>query len=100
MSAPIKLTLLDGVSPAREYVFTGRTVCTIGRAPDCHVRLPNDELHWTISRHHCVLDIDPPLVRVRDLGSRNGTFVNGVAIGPRTRNETAANGGTQVELRT
>ena len=33
-----------------------------------------------VSRHHCVLDIAPPAIHVRDLGSRNGTFVNGVRI--------------------
>jgi pSer/pThr/pTyr-binding forkhead associated (FHA) protein len=37
----------------------------------------------TVSRHHCVLDIDPPMVRVRDLGSLNGTFVNDRNIGQR-----------------
>jgi pSer/pThr/pTyr-binding forkhead associated (FHA) protein len=36
-----------------------------------------------VSRHHCVIEVDPPQVRVRDLGSLNGTFVNGVLIGRR-----------------
>ena len=35
-----------------------------------------------VSRHHCLLEIHPPTVRVRDLGSTNGTFVNGEKIGP------------------
>jgi pSer/pThr/pTyr-binding forkhead associated (FHA) protein len=39
-----------------------------------------DDLH-EVSRLHCLFDIDPPTVRVRDLGSRNGTFVNGMRIG-------------------
>jgi predicted component of type VI protein secretion system len=33
-----------------------------------------------VSRHHCLLAIDPPRVWVRDLGSLNGTFVNGEKI--------------------
>src|SRR5258708_31848228 len=33
-----------------------------------------------ISRHHCLLEIDPPAVRIHDLGSTNGTYVNGVKI--------------------
>lgn len=37
----------------------------------------------TVSRRHCLLDIAPPTVRVRDLGSLNGTFVNGRIIGQR-----------------
>jgi pSer/pThr/pTyr-binding forkhead associated (FHA) protein len=30
-----------------------------------------------ISRHHCQLDLDGPHVRIRDLNSRNGTYLNG-----------------------
>ena len=48
----------------------------IGRERDCHLR-PDNEL---ISRHHCVLRMDEFTLRVRDLGSRNGTFVNGQKI--------------------
>lgn len=46
----------------------------IGREEDCHLR-PKSEL---VSRHHCVFSIDDYAVRLRDLGSTNGTFVNGV----------------------
>lgn len=48
----------------------------IGREQDCHLR-PNSEL---VSRHHCVLSVDDFSVRIRDLGSTNGTRVNGEAI--------------------
>jgi len=48
----------------------------VGREQDCHLR-PNSEL---ISRHHCVFSIDDFSVRLRDLGSTNGTFVNGAKI--------------------
>jgi pSer/pThr/pTyr-binding forkhead associated (FHA) protein len=46
----------------------------IGRSADCHVRLPSG----FVSRHHCgvVVDDDARAVRIRDLGSQNGTFVN------------------------
>jgi pSer/pThr/pTyr-binding forkhead associated (FHA) protein len=30
-----------------------------------------------VSRHHCALLLDDYTVRIRDLGSKNGTFVNG-----------------------
>jgi len=43
-----------------------------GRAPDCHCRIPNDSF---VSRHHFLLEIDPPAVRLYDLASRNGTCV-------------------------
>lgn len=45
----------------------------IGREEDCHLR-PNSEL---VSRHHCVFAKDEYALRLRDLGSTNGTFVNG-----------------------
>ena len=34
-----------------------------------------------VSRAHCRVQIDGEVVRVRDLGSRNGTFVNGAGVG-------------------
>ena len=34
-----------------------------------------------ISRHHCVLLLDEYTLRIRDLGSTNGTFVNNHRIG-------------------
>jgi len=80
----VKVTIKDQVLPIKEFVFGDRTICTVGRAQDCFLQLPGDLLHSGISRHHCMLDIDPPMVRVRDLGSRNGTFVNGKKIGQRT----------------
>ena len=44
----------------------------VGREKDCHLR-PNSDM---VSRHHCVFTIDDYTLRVRDLGSTNGTLVN------------------------
>ena len=44
----------------------------IGRGEDCHLR-PNSDL---VSRHHCILFVGDSGAAVRDLNSRNGTFVN------------------------
>jgi pSer/pThr/pTyr-binding forkhead associated (FHA) protein len=82
MAARVTLTIAQGSLQGREYVFEQRARCTIGRACDCTIVLPNDLEHGDVSRRHCLLDIDPPLVRVADLGSRNGTFVNGDKIEP------------------
>jgi serine/threonine protein kinase len=60
----------------------------MGRNHDCNLQLAN-EVDMTISRYHCLLDINPPDIRVRDLGSLNGTFVNGKKIGQRKRHQTA-----------
>jgi pSer/pThr/pTyr-binding forkhead associated (FHA) protein len=49
----------------------------IGRAEDCDVR-PKSEF---VSGYHCVLLLDDFTLRIRDLGSKNGTIVNGHRIG-------------------
>ncbi len=48
----------------------------IGRAEDCHLK-PRSEL---ISRYHCTIVSEESYVAVRDLGSKNGVFVNGEKI--------------------
>ena len=48
----------------------------VGRAADCHLRPGSDR----VSRHHCVFKKDDFSVRIRDLGSTNGTFVNNERI--------------------
>ncbi|NEO54300.1 MAG: protein kinase [Okeania sp. SIO3B5] len=83
MSAKVKLTIIQGSTIGKEYIFEERTTCIIGRHRDCKPRLPSDEQHRTISRYHCLLDINPPDIKVRDFASKNGTYVNGKKIGQR-----------------
>jgi FHA domain len=62
--------------------FSGRTIrlpqgkLLIGREKDCQLRLDSN----SVSRHHCVLLLDEYALRIRDLGSKNGTIVNGSRI--------------------
>ncbi|HTJ71064.1 MAG TPA: protein kinase [Actinospica sp.] len=90
--ATVSLALVNGRGERSEFVFDERSTCLIGRGEDCSPRLPNDDQHRSVSRHHCMLDINPPDVRIRDFGSRNGTFVNGVKIGQRDPGQSAAQG--------
>jgi pSer/pThr/pTyr-binding forkhead associated (FHA) protein len=62
----------------------------VGREQDCHLR-PNSDL---VSRHHCVFSIDDYAVRLRDLGSTNGTRVNGKAL----HGETTLKAGDQIGI--
>ncbi|MDZ4684804.1 MAG: FHA domain-containing protein [Planctomycetaceae bacterium] len=62
----------------------------VGREQDCHLR-PNSDM---VSRHHCVFIVDDFAVRLRDLGSTNGTKVNGELI----RTETVLNDGDQISI--
>jgi len=95
MDAKLKLRVIEGEFSGKTYVFNEGTVCTVGRSEDCLLRLPNNPLYQDVSRYHCVLEITPPAVCVRDLGSRNGTFVNGTLIGQRRRDEDATALNTQ-----
>ena len=52
-----------------------RDTVRIGRGPDCDLVIE----HPSISRAHAVLEAAPGGWRLRDLGSKNGSFVNGVA---------------------
>ena len=56
---------------------------TFGRADDCTCTVPEDDI--TFSRHHFILEINPPNVMLRDLGSLNGTYINGIKYGGRPK---------------
>ena len=83
MHARVVLTALQGLAPGQTFVFDTPGCCVLGRSNDCGLHIPNDAAHQSVSRHHCLLAVDPPHIWVRDLGSRNGTFVNAVDIGHR-----------------
>ena len=88
MPARVTLRVNKPLMGQSEFVFEERTTCVIGRDQDCHPRVPDDKAHRVVSRHHCLLDINPPDVRVRDFGSLNGTYVNGRRIGQREKGQT------------
>jgi len=83
MAVKLTLTFTNGTLRGQRREFTGPAECLIGRSDDCDLQLPPGREFMDVSRHHCLLEIDPAAVRVRDLGSRNGTFVNGQNIGQR-----------------
>ena len=83
MPAKVILTITRGPLAGQTFAFEEHTTRLLGRGEDCDPRLPDDQDHRLISRHHCLLEINPPAIRVRDFGSRNGTFVNGKKIGQR-----------------
>lgn len=67
----LRLKVAVGKNAGQELRIPGPKFL-VGRGEDCQLR-PKSDL---ISRHHCVLLIDDESVAIRDLGSRNGTFVN------------------------
>ncbi len=70
----VKLKVLAGKNAGKELAVPVKRFL-IGRGDDCHMR-PKSE---AISRNHCAILIneDDDEVVIRDLNSRNGTFLNG-----------------------
>ncbi len=66
-----KLKSKDGVVAVQEVPIT-RSRFVIGTASDCHMRCPSS----TLSPHHCEIGVRDGQVRLRDLDSEQGTFVN------------------------
>ena len=85
MPGKVKLEVVEGPMKGQKFTFEDRDSCIVGRQEECGIKLPSDDDHITISRYHCLLDINPPDIRIRDFGSMNGTFVNGKKIGQREK---------------
>ena len=51
-------------------------ITVIGRRHDCDLRIPL----MSVSRRHCQFNRDEGVLKIRDLGSRNGTYLNGKRI--------------------
>lgn len=92
MDPTISLIVTRGPLAGQKFDFRQETTCVVGRARDCTISLPLEVEHLDVSRHHCQLEISPPNVRIRDLGSLNGTFVNGQKIGQRDWRPAPRNG--------
>jgi len=73
----VTLRVLEGPYRGREFSFDHHDTFLIGRSDNAHLYLPDDRF---FSRHHCLLEIAPPRCFLRDLGSTNGTFVNGQKV--------------------
>jgi hypothetical protein len=81
MGGTVSLVVTAGPIRGRRFDFQRHDTFLFGRAPDCHARLSEADI--SASRHHFLLEVNPPLARLRDLGSLNGTHVNGVRHGGR-----------------
>lgn len=79
----VRLAIESGPVPQREFDFEEPGGFTFGREEDCTCVMPQDDN--TFSRHHFILEINPPNVMLKDLGSLNGTFVNGTKHGGRAK---------------
>src|SRR3954464_8982594 len=70
MQAVLVMFRADG---ERRSFSIARDMTVIGRREDCDLRIPLGD----ISRKHCRIVRDGDMLKLEDLGSSNGTFLNG-----------------------
>ena len=75
-----RLRVLEGPGVEPGTIVEVTTTTVLGRAPESGLPLDGDEF---ASAHHARVEAQPDGVWVEDLGSTNGTFVNGSRIGER-----------------
>ncbi|MDD4843877.1 MAG: protein kinase [Anaerotignum sp.] len=85
MPSKVILKVTKGALAGKEFTYFGKEQLFVGRQEDCAIVLPDK----SVSRYHCMMEITPPYVTVRDFGSLNGTFLNGEKIGQRERSVSA-----------
>ncbi|MGL4595394.1 MAG: FHA domain-containing protein [Thermoguttaceae bacterium] len=71
----VQLVVASGSKAGQIIQITGPKFL-IGRADDCHLK-PRSE---HISRYHCAIIFEDEYIAVRDLGSKNGIFLNDVRV--------------------
>ena len=74
---PLSLVVTAGPHSGRTFTFDRHDTFLVGRAPEVHFSLPDDPY---FSRTHLLVEVNPPLCRLTDLQSRNGTLVNGQKV--------------------
>jgi len=71
----VRLIVERGKTQKATYrLQSGETI--IGRRQDCDLRIASSE----VSRRHCALTIDGEHLKIEDLDSVNGTFINGARV--------------------
>ena len=68
------LKVIAGPYTGKEYVFDRHATFVVGRSPEAHFPVPDDKF---LSRDHFLIEFNPPICFLKDMGSTNGTRVNG-----------------------
>src|SRR5262245_61578199 len=71
----VELLVVQGRPAGKVLVFAPGDYY-LGRGPECQVRFNSD---W-VSRQHCLIRVTADHAVLRDLGSRNGTLINGTLL--------------------
>lgn len=82
MLAQVTLTVLGGAKDGSAMIVSDDSTCLIGRGHDCDLRLSRADGYHGVHPHHCLVEVDLPVVRVHELhrsAAPNGSFGNGHA---------------------
>src|SRR5437660_8044930 len=71
----VSLTVIDGPHRGKTFSFSDHDTFLVGRSKHAHFRLPAKDKYF--SRVHFMIEVNPPACRLVDMGSHNGTYVNG-----------------------
>src|SRR5882724_12737450 len=74
----VTLTVIGGPHTGQAFSFSGHDTFLVGRSKRAHFRLPAKDRYF--SRVHFLVEVNPPQCRLMDMGSRNGTHVNGQRV--------------------
>src|SRR5947209_6546036 len=74
----VTLTVIAGPHAGTEFHFDRHDTFLVGRSRHAHFQLPEKDRFF--SRIHFMMEVNPPCCRLIDMGSHNGTYVNGQRI--------------------
>jgi pSer/pThr/pTyr-binding forkhead associated (FHA) protein len=86
----VRLIERGGEEKAVREIPVLKTEFLIGRGPDCELRLAVPD----VSRHHCLIRVAADGTTIEDLGSANGTMLNG----QRVRSQTPLRSGDLLQV--
>ncbi len=92
MAGSIILEVTRGPMKGLKFQFKEPDKFWFGRSKNCNLCIRDDP---EISRYHFFMEITPPEVFIRDLGSLNGTYVNGEKCGGRSLSESPKEGSSK-----
>lgn len=72
------IEVAEGPHRGQTFTFEGHDTFLVGRSRRAHFRLPPEDRYF--SRVHFLVEVNPPSCRLMDMGSKNGTFVNGKRV--------------------
>src|ERR1022692_11453 len=74
----IILTVVAGPHKGLEFSFDRHDTFLVGRSKHAHFQLLAKDKYF--SRIHFMMEVNPPQCRLIDMGSHNGTYVNGAQV--------------------